>query len=633
MAKKYSGGIGIATGFKLSDPQPIADYMVVELLSDLTNTTTLPNQFIGMITYVTEDNNLWLKKDIGWVKLGGNDVFVTGGTLTSGTTVFRNNTGGTFSVTGFTTDDNVVHKTFAESIVGVKTFSADTIHYSDILMKPSSWLITDVGSRVGINRVPNNPDSAAKLQVAGPIFTDNGGIEFATSNLTRNVITQGGNDILRLRNYNTGEPSTVFDISARPGIPIIDTREATLSLSRSDDGTNAEFLDFYNNGYFTGPSPEVQYGIRIQKRGVGLYRPFVFDWYDGTTKDLGFTAEQSTGFTFSKPVEVKHLKIKNLSGGTSVNNLGIDANGNVVTSSGNSGVDIFVTGGTFNPSGGTATFKNNAGSTFDVTGFQGLFVADIPVVLNAGDSLGKYHNGDIIPTKGKTIEWIMNDIATDFIPPTFSVFTRGNYSPTILDLGDVMPTGSQSFTWATTTPNNISATTLTLTSNISSTIIGTGLNYLGGTANYTTPDVIISNTPIENKVIYTIAGINNRGNVFNRTLTASWRHRFFYGKSVATDLTTPANVTGLTSSALVVGVTSTYVNVGASVGNYVYLVVPASIPQPTDFRDSVAGCFGNNIPFTNLGTIAITRFGVTTTYNKYRSINTIDGAISIWMCS
>lgn len=63
MAKTYSGGIGIATGFKLSDPQPIVDYMVVDLISDL---TTLPNQFIGMTSVVKEDDNLYIKKSTGW---------------------------------------------------------------------------------------------------------------------------------------------------------------------------------------------------------------------------------------------------------------------------------------------------------------------------------------------------------------------------------------------------------------------------------------------------------------------------------------------------------------------------------------------------------------------------------------
>lgn len=63
MGKVFSGGIEIATGFKVSNPNPIADYMVVENISDLSGLT---NQFIGMTTFVLEDENIWVKKNDGW---------------------------------------------------------------------------------------------------------------------------------------------------------------------------------------------------------------------------------------------------------------------------------------------------------------------------------------------------------------------------------------------------------------------------------------------------------------------------------------------------------------------------------------------------------------------------------------
>jgi hypothetical protein len=40
---------------------------------------------------------------------GSNDTVVTGGTYSNGTTLFRNNTGGTFNVSGFSTG-NTFHK-------------------------------------------------------------------------------------------------------------------------------------------------------------------------------------------------------------------------------------------------------------------------------------------------------------------------------------------------------------------------------------------------------------------------------------------------------------------------------------------------------------------------------------------
>lgn len=53
MAQEYSGGISIATGFKLNDPQPIDDRLVVATLSDL---STLPNVYAGIVIAVASES-------------------------------------------------------------------------------------------------------------------------------------------------------------------------------------------------------------------------------------------------------------------------------------------------------------------------------------------------------------------------------------------------------------------------------------------------------------------------------------------------------------------------------------------------------------------------------------------------
>jgi hypothetical protein len=68
MAKTYSGGVAIATGFKLNDPQPIVDYMVVDVFTDL---AALPNQFIGMTVFCKADEKTYVLKGGGWVESGG----------------------------------------------------------------------------------------------------------------------------------------------------------------------------------------------------------------------------------------------------------------------------------------------------------------------------------------------------------------------------------------------------------------------------------------------------------------------------------------------------------------------------------------------------------------------------------
>lgn len=99
----------------------------------------------------------------------------------------------------------------------------------------------------------------------------------------QNAIYKGGTDFFIARNYN--QDYTIWQVWAPPQADVLaGDREATLALVREDTSGNAEFVDVYNNGYNTGG--EVQHGIRVQKRGTGLYRPFVFDWYDGTNPKI-----------------------------------------------------------------------------------------------------------------------------------------------------------------------------------------------------------------------------------------------------------------------------------------------------------------------------------------------------------
>lgn len=108
----------------------------------------------------------------------------------------------------------------------------------------------------------------------------------------------------------------------------------------------------------------------------------------------------------------------------------------------------YITGGTY--SNGTATFNNNTGGTFSVSGFStgtsftggtvsgetiitgglsattmsgdgsnlNMFTQDIVVSLTNGKTLGKYENGETIPAIGKTIQEVLLDIAFENIAPT-----------------------------------------------------------------------------------------------------------------------------------------------------------------------------------------------------------------------
>ena len=68
MAKIYNGGINLTTSYKLNNPSPIADYMVVGLIADLTNDNLpLIYQFDGMLVYVVENAKFYSRQSGVWV--------------------------------------------------------------------------------------------------------------------------------------------------------------------------------------------------------------------------------------------------------------------------------------------------------------------------------------------------------------------------------------------------------------------------------------------------------------------------------------------------------------------------------------------------------------------------------------
>ncbi|WP_461630275.1 hypothetical protein [Labilibaculum euxinus] len=163
-------------------------------------------------------------------------------------------------------------------------FNDGGLYYRNGLPDSNAWglwksiLMAEENGNVGIGtKTPNG-----KLHIKGTgshdLVMENAGIGFSAENnkWPDLVLARWEKYFLDLTNWGSGDAAdaTVFRISANQ----TEGKEATLALVRGSKG-NLEFLDFYNNGY----ADATQYGIRIQKRGTGAYRDFVFDQYDGTT--------------------------------------------------------------------------------------------------------------------------------------------------------------------------------------------------------------------------------------------------------------------------------------------------------------------------------------------------------------
>lgn len=91
--------------------------------------------------------------------------------------------------------------------------------------------------------------------------------------------------------------------------------ESTLALMNESDSMGVEFLDLYNQNY---PS-ERQFGIRLQKRGKGAFKPFVIDFSDGMKKTKIFqaTSDQISTFYGRLQVEGNFLSVQGKGSGYS----------------------------------------------------------------------------------------------------------------------------------------------------------------------------------------------------------------------------------------------------------------------------------------------------------------------------
>jgi len=171
----------------------------------------------------------------------------------------------------------------------------------------------------------------------------------------------------------------------------------------------------------------------------------------------------------------------------------------------------------------------------------GVFDSDINVVLSGGKTLGKYVNGDTIPSTGLTSEEVMNLIATEYLVPAFSSFTFNQSSP--IEVG-VTISGIKTFTWGTSNSSNVQPNSIEITDVTNARLLGTGLSNDGSEA-LDLLGAIQKNSEQSN--LWQIELTNTLSGTATRNKTISWSFIQFYGASSATP-TNSAQVRSLPSS-------------------------------------------------------------------------------------
>ena len=187
-----------------------------------------------------------------------------------------------------------------------------------------------------------------------------------------------------------------------------------------------------------------------------------------------------------------------------------------------------------------------AGSTVST-----IFTQDIVVTLSNNKTLGKYTNGQTIPSTGKTFEEVMRDIAIEYIYPSFNSFSIVGQS-TLVEVGTIL-SGTKTFSWNISNNSgivnnvdifdNTDNSLLLNTPNDGNQLVNINTNNLFNDGNTQSWKIIANNTSPTGTI-----------NSSNYIVTA--RYRIFYGPTS----NTPTNSSDIRSLP-----SNTFKNVGSNV--------------------------------------------------------------------
>ena len=381
------------------------------------------------------------------------DIFVTGGTYTSGNAIFTNNSGGTFTVSGFPIGSGggqIFYLNLSQSQNGNR------------LLSTTGSTASEQSTGVTINNGVTGTISSFQSQPLNTTLLPGGIWSFYLHSYKQNTnasfnifvevykITSGGTQTLLF----TTDPTPVTTNSPNPSMQLTDGYFSGTSLSVSDGvvavvkatntGNQSHTITLFTEGsqhysYVVSTIP-TQQGLTCDTlSGCSIIQTIQTDVSNKLDKsggtitgnliiNSGLTANTISATTyFNLPTDIR------VTGGTYSNGTAIFTNntGGTFNVSGlyTGGTDVFVTGAT--KSGDVATFTNNTGGTFTLTGLTDTFVTG-----------GTYSGSTIIFTNNSGGTFDVTGITTS------SAFTGGTVS------------GATEFTGGLTA-NTISATTIT----------------------------------------------------------------------------------------------------------------------------------------------------------------------------
>lgn len=423
-------------------------------LSDSTTFDAIISEMSGMTfngpvsatTYYGDGSNL--------TGISTQDTFVTGGTyFTGGTIVFDYNVGGGFQVTGLTEDLDA-------AIAGLAETDELTIELD-----------------IATNKIRLKDDVAAPPS-GTRIFQGN--VEFV-GNVTGSTFYGDGSNLTGIPDiYVTGATydnnTTILTLTRN------DNTQITASGWTSNDtfvtgftNSNNVFTILDNNGQSYSTTLNALTGLTIN----GTLSATTY--YGNGSNLTGISDTSVTGFTFNTGnYELELLQSNN-------NNLNVDLS--ILAS------DMTITGGTYNSATGTATFTNNTGGTFDVTGFLTGFT-DIYTTGATYDNL----TGAATFTRNDGNNYTLNGLYTGYTLTDTDIVDALGYTPLSACCEDIFVTGAT---------YNPSSKILTITRNDGVNITASGWTSGGGGSTFITGFT-------NNNNVFTIS--DNDGHIVSTTL-------------------------------------------------------------------------------------------------------------------
>jgi hypothetical protein len=236
--------------------------------------------------------------------------------------------------------------------------------------------------------------------------------------------------------------------------------------------------------------------------------------------------------------------------------------------------------------------------------------------LTAGSTVGGITAGTNL--EDKSLYEVFDLLLNPYQPPAFTSFGISGQATT-LEIGDSINSGSKTFTWGTSNSANVQTNSITIADN-SGTLLSGEAN--DGSATYTLGSNI-TNTTVGSTRTFTISATNTNSNSFSTSFTVTWKANLYVGKNTGTTINEAA-AEALTAS---LGGVHTGEKAFAAGAGYIYYVYPSNFADINTMKDKATNL---DVPYIQLSDISITNsFGTTTTYKVFRTLNQLNGAITL----